>query len=476
MAGKMNRRDFLKCAGGAAAVTCFLPLASSAATEGGQQPNVFLFISDDQTWIHNGCYGAEDVKTPNIDRLREQGLKFEQCFTGASVCSPSRHQIYTGLHGVRSGGYPNHSVVYPGTRSVVHHLRALGYRVGIARKRHVGPYPAYPFESVTPWSEFDFDAMAAFINRSDEEPYFLSACSTQPHKPWDVGDAGRYPPDELTVPPYLADTAETRDWLSRYYAEITYMDQEVGRCLELVQQSGKAENTIFIFTSEQGASMPHCKGTCYDTGQHTAFLVRWPGVTEPGGSTGTMIQYVDLLPTLIEAAGGNPEGAKTGRGRGFDGSSFLPVLRGEADGHRDYVYLMHTSGRKHRSLEECFPIRAVRTDRYKYIMNLHPQGFQGNVPESWARKAKTDDHARHLVETYWNRPAEELYDLVEDPYELNNVADRPEHEALKEELAEKIKAWMRQQGDRGIETDVGASERQPTGSGGVWRIGRNWGT
>lgn len=421
-----------------------------------QPPNVLLILADDQTWHDVGCYGNKDVKTPNIDRLATQGMKFTHSFTATAMCSPTRQQLYTGLFPVRNGAYPNHSKVHRGTKSIVHYLKALGYRVGLSGKWHIGPPASFPFERIAK------NKVGEFINRDKDQPYCLILCSSSPHLPWNQGDASAYDPKKLTLPPFLVDTPETRVALTKYYAEITDFDREVGQAMKQVEKSGSSENTIFIYTSEQGAQFPRGKWTCYDTGLRTSFVVRWPEKVKAGAVSDAMIQYVDVVPTLIEAAGGKPI-------KGLDGISFLPVLLGKKKEHRDYVYGVHTTRGIIRG-SKSYPVRSIRTRDYKLILNLNSDvPFQniltagadkGSYWTSWKEKAKTDKQAAALVERYQNRPAIELYDVRKDTYELENLAGNKEHQQLIVSLKAKLESWMKQQGDKGVETELKANDRK----------------
>jgi uncharacterized sulfatase len=445
---------------GAAALTVTGKASVSGIQSKEGLPNILLMIADDMTWCDAGCYGNRDVKTPNIDKLAAEGMRFTRCFTSTAMCAPTRQQLYTGLYPVRNGAYPNHSRVKRGTKSLAHYLKALGYRVGIAGKKHYGPPESFPFETVAGSAE-DYKAIESFINRDKTQPYCLLVTSTQPHRPWDKGRPEDYDPERLSVPSYMIDNAPTRAALVKYYAEITYLDGQVGECMELVDRSGGPDNTLFIFTSEQGSCFPHCKWTLYDTGIRTAFVVRWPKKIKAGSVTDAMVQYVDITPTLIEAAAGQPI-------PGLDGLSFLPVLLGRKNIHRDVTYGVHTT-RGIIAGSQCYPIRSIRTAAHKYIMNLnHKAEFsnivikrdKGGIWKSWLEKAKTDADAARKVEMYVRRPAEELYDLKKDPYELNNLADDPKYRVLMDSLKGQLLAWMDRQGDKGIETEMLAFERQ----------------
>jgi len=487
---KTTRRQFLQRAG-LAGLGLAVGSAGPAVTAvgrvtqvaPGRRPDMLLIIGDDMTWHECEPYGSTQVHTPNLARLAQQGMCFDAMFTATAMCAPTRQQLYTGLFPVRNGAYPNHSRVYDGVRSVVHHLADLGYRVGLIGKTHFGPAASFPFERLGDVDDAGcWQRIRAFVEGDRTQPYMLVFASHEPHEPWNRGDMSRYDPAKLAVPPYLVDCPQTRAALCKYYAEISYLDEQVGRCLRIVDESGRAEDTIVMFTSEQGSPMPMGgKWTCYDRGLKTAFIVRWPRQVTPGTRTSALTQYVDVVPTLIEAAGGDPTHCDPGRSdahgrREFDGRSFLPVLLGKTDRHRDYVYGAQTT----RGIiwgSACYPVRSIRSARYKYIRNLnHTATFynirvveSGGLFETWQRLAKTDATAAALVEAYIHRPAEELYDVQADPHELRNLADDPLLVAVKRDLSARLDAWMAQQGDEGIATEMRANERQGRAGRDNWK-------
>ena len=429
------------------------------------RPNIIMVIADDLAWHDIGCYGSEDVKTPHIDRLASQGMKFNSCFTATAMCSPTRQQLYTGLFPVRNGAYPNHSKVKPGTRSMVHYLSDLGYRVGLIGKKHIGPRDSFPFDRPGNLKNLP-KTVRSYITKDKSKPWCLLVASHNPHSPWNQGPD--YDPDRIHLPPYLLDTQSTRETVADYYGEITALDEEVGQCMDAVRETGQEENTVFIFTSEQGCAFPGGKWTCYEAGLHTAFIVRWPGRVKAGTETDAMVQYVDVVPTLLEAAGVNPNEIDTGCPdptgyRGFDGKSFLDVMRGRADEHNDYVYGVHTT--KGIINGKPYPVRSVRGRRYKYIRNLMPDATFQNIvtrggkrhsywPE-WVEKSKTDRKAALLVRRYQHRPAQEFYDLQQDPWELNNLSDNRAWRGEMKGMDKVLQAWMKQQGDEGVRTELG---------------------
>ena len=423
-------------------------------------PNILIVIADDLNKDSVGVYGNKDVKTPNIDRLASQGMRFNMAYTSTAMCAPTRQQMYTGLYPVRSGAYPNHSKVKPGTKSLVHYLKALGYRVGLSGKRHFGPPSSFPFEQVS-W-KVDAKAIREFVARDEKQPFCLLVTSNSPHVPWSAGDASQYDPGKLTIPPYWVDTPEMRESLTRYYAEITDLDREVGECMKILRETKQEDNTAMIFTTEQGAQYPGCKWTCYENGLNVGFIVRWPGQVKPGSVSDAMIHYVDVAPTLVEMAGGEAI-------KGLDGRTFLGVLRGKTKRHNSATYGVHTQMNAIGSPPTGYAVRSIRAGKWKYIMNLNhkvtfknalTQNDKENYWASWVRTAKTDPKAARLVKRYLNRPAEQLYDLSKDPHELNNLAGREKQAKVKARLKQQLQDWMTSQGDLGQATEMAAKRNK----------------
>ncbi len=272
-----------------------------------EQPNIIFIIADDLTFRDLSCYGGENVSTPHIDSIADEGMKFSRCFQASAMCSPTRHNIYTGLYPVKSGAYPNSTLAYEGTKSVAHYLGNLGYRVGLTGKRHIYPESVFPFEYLAESTEPDLAALKDFLGRTSEQPSCTFICFNEPHTPWTKGDASQFNPDKLVLPPNFVDTPTTRKHLTKYYAEVKQLDDSVGEVISLIDQLNMRDNTLLIFVSEQGIAMPFAKWTCYESGLQSAFLARWPGKIEAGSLSHAMIEYVDILPTFIEVAGGRPE-------------------------------------------------------------------------------------------------------------------------------------------------------------------------
>jgi len=426
-------------------------------------PNIVFINADDLTHTDLSLYGGQ-ARTPNFERLAAEGMTFSHCFQAAPMCSPTRHNLYTGIYPVKTGAYPNHTFAKEGTRSIAHHLQPHGYRVALSGKRHISPQSVFPFEYSENKNNPDMDAIEKIISESkaNGNPFCLFACSNEPHTPWNLGDPGQYPPEKVKLPPYFVDTPETREGYSKYLAEITYYDGQVGQILDLLEKYDFVENTIVMLSSEQGNSMPFAKWTLYDPGLRTALIARWPGKIEAASKTDAMVEYVDVVPTLLDAIGVEPVSK-------MDGKSFLPVLDGEASEHKSHVFgIMTTKGIINGS--DAYGIRSVRSRDYQLIVNFTPETEFTNActksPEfqSWIRRAEAGKkRAAKFVNHYQNRPAIELYATGKPWHDWNNLAESEDHAEIRAELRAELDRWMSEQGDLGQRTEEAANDHQHSG-------------
>ncbi|MDB6028416.1 MAG: betC 3 [Verrucomicrobiales bacterium] len=430
------------------------------------KPNLVLFVADDHTAADCGVYGNQEVRTPNIDRLARDGMLFRRAFAASPTCMPSRAALLTGLMPIRNGAHANNlqteSQCREGIRSLPHYLKELGYRVAQAGKTHFAPKSVFPFERVAnsevPEPGFENNRMLRMdlnVEAVDQwlgtvtngQPFCLVVCDHSPHVIW--SDKADYDPNAITVPPNHIDTPDTRKARARYYGEVTKMDANLGKVLASVEKHGFAENTVFVYTSDQGAQWPFSKWNLYDSGIHVPFIVRWPGETKSASTTDAMISLVDVLPTFMEIAGGKPSG-------NLDGRSFASVLIGKTNSHRDEIFATHSQD---GSMNLC-PMRCVRTARYKYILNLSPQNeYTTHIDKardhdggreywpSWEATAKSDPRAAATVKRYHWRPREELYDVILDPFEVHNLAEDPAYADVKRDLEARLVTWRKGQGD-----------------------------
>jgi N-sulfoglucosamine sulfohydrolase len=437
------------------------------------KPNIVFIMADDVTYKNLGCYGEKAIQTPNIDRLAQEGMKFTRAYCATAMCAPFRAEVFTGLYPVRSGVAWNHSAAKPDTKSICHYLSGLNYRVGVAGKKHAGPADVFPFERVE-----DFptgDGVRRFITRDPKQPFCLFLCSTLGHSPWRVGDTKQVDSRDITLPPTFHDNPITRQTYVAYLAEVAELDKQVGAILRMVRDTGQEDSTLVMFSSEQGWAFAFGKWSNWDIGVHTALIARWPGRIQPGTVTDALVQMADVTPTFIEAAGGDPVGFN------LDGTSFLPVLTGAARTHREYVYGLHNNVREGNP----YPIRSIRDGEFHYILNLTPEESYHEKHLMTAASAahydlqwwqamtdaaeQGDAVAKKLQQRLHHRPAEELYRVDADPYELNNLANDPDCAAAKDRLRAELERWMKSQKDSGAALD---SLQQPRMLGpwcGDWR-------
>jgi arylsulfatase A-like enzyme len=425
------------------------------------EPNIVMYISDDHGRDFLRCYGNKDVQTPNIDALAKEGMLFTNVFAASPTCAPSRSVLWTGLYPAHNGCMRNHSVCRSDITALPTYLRQLGYRVVLAHKFH-----AKPREEV-----FDFEYIDAKLPRNPDHhrkyrreglntkdidvfltahkkerrntPLCLIVADSSPHVTWEPNKI--YDPAKLQLPPFIVDTELTRKAMANYYQDITTMDKRVGEVTSMLRKHGFRDNTLFIYTTDQGSEWPHSKWTLYDAGIRVPFVAVWPGMIKPGTICDAMISFVDMTPTFINVAGGR-------QGEGLDGKSFLNVLVGDSATFRDYIYATHTGDGK----MNVFPQRGVRDTRYKYILNLHPERTWtthftkvAGIPEShkavwdtWVQKAQTNRQAARIVDINEHHPREELYDTRNDPYELNNIANKPQARPIMLKMRRKLRDWL----------------------------------
>ncbi|MBN1457294.1 MAG: sulfatase [Sedimentisphaerales bacterium] len=450
----------MKAASLAAIAGCIT--GSVFASKSRKKPNILIILADDATYNDLPLYGGTNVTMPRLKQFASEGKTFNRAYVSMSMCQPCRTELYTGLYPMRTQTCWNHCSTLPETKSVCHYLSDLGYRVGLTGKLHVTPRRCFPFDKVegfetncvAPTADYDCSGIQRYMETDKIQPFCLVVGLVVPHVLWTVGDSSHFNLKELKLPPNFVDTPETRRDFAAYLAEIEVLDKKIGDILDTLKKSGCAEDTIVIFSSEQGSQFPGCKWTNYECGVHTGFVVRWPGYVKPSTRTDAMIQYADVLPTLIEAASG------TVKPNQHDGTSFLDVLLDKKDTHRQYVYAMHNN------LPEGspYPIRSVRDERYRYIRNLlleklHIQKYimgksHTHYWQSWMLAAGENENAYKLVSRYMKRPAEELYDSRQDPYELNNLADNEQYADVKKRLSEELDRWMKEQKDPGPALDT----------------------
>ncbi|MBI4905814.1 MAG: sulfatase [Acidobacteria bacterium] len=428
---KLTRRNLLQTPAAA-------PMLAQAQTK---RPNFVFIISDDHGNPDLGFYGRP-VQTPNLDRIARQGLHFEHCFVSSAQCSPNRSSILTGCSPHSTATSRLHTPMPDHEITVVDLLKEAGYFCGAFRKVHQGPNfdKRWNFYG-TPQTDFSkfFDALPA------GRPFYLHVGFTDPHRPYKRGKFPvKHDPAKVVVPPFLPDTPEVRDDIADYYNSISRMDMEAGQVLDLLQKRNLLDNTVVIFTGDNGMPFPGSKGTCYEPGLNVPLLAWWPGRTPQGQKRSEMIAHVDLAPTWLEAAGIPVPKRMQGR-------SFLPLLTGQGS------YTPREAVFGERNWHDNYdPIRSVRTKTHKLIFNALPQMPYrpiGDLRDSptWdsyvaqARAGRLSPELMRLVQP--SRPVIELYDLEKDPNEFHNVATDPKYFKIREQLLGKLSDWMHETSD-----------------------------
>jgi N-sulfoglucosamine sulfohydrolase len=450
------------------ALAALLAAVGFAATP---RPDVVLIVTDDQGRDSLGCYGNPVIKTPHLDRLAADATRFEFAFASASSCSPNRSVLLTGRHHFANGqfglaGKPHNFSSYADEQSLPAMLRAAGYRTARVGKYHVAPESVFPFETVVPGDANNPVAMAensrALIADTDPRPFFLYFCTTAPHvgggraeelpfKPERFyNKADGYPgtprvtyrPEDVIVPPYLPDIPETRAELAQYYEAVSRADAGVGRLVEILKAAGRYENTLLLFLSDNGHSLPMAKATLYDAGIHLPFIVRAPGQRTRGVVSRAMVGFTDVTPTILDFAGVAPAPVNL-HGRSFRAT----IEQADAVGW-DEVFSGHTF----HLPTWYFPSRAVRERRFKLIRNFaHPlenpaaRTYHPTWQAAIARGLAT--YGQRPLAACLRQPEFELYDVQADPGEVRNLAAQPEHQRELVRLKEKLAAFQKRTGD-----------------------------
>jgi uncharacterized sulfatase len=423
-------------------------------------PNVVIFLTDDLS--RNDCtiYNPEcGIRTPNMERVARAGMTFTHAFVVSPSCAPSRGALLTGLTPARNGAMFNHTVPDKQFKRWPAYFQEIGYEVvAIGKVAHYATVQQYGFDHCSHFNYHQDDcidaALAWLEKRASSKPLCLFVGSNWPHVPWP--EKTDYPAETLVLPPTQIDTPETRQYRARYAAAVGNADRDLGLVYDAARKH-LGQNLLFLFSSDNGAQVPFAKWNCYDAGVHMPLVAVWPGKIRPGSRTGAMVTWEDFLPTCLDAVGAPvpPSGKGTAQ---ITGRSFLAVLKGEAAEHRDRIFTTHSGDGKMNE----YPMRSARTREWKYVRNLAPNSeYHTHIdlanPDqywfSWRRKAATNAAAAAVVQRYHKRPAEELYDLKNDPHELRNLAAMPEQAGRLAQFRTELDAWMKANGDEGLPTE-----------------------
>jgi N-sulfoglucosamine sulfohydrolase len=444
-----------------------LAFAASAAAQN-RPPNILFAIADDWGWPHAGAYGDPVVETPTFDRIAREGILFHHAYVSSPSCTPSRAAILTGQYHWRLEESANlwstlqaKFPVYPDL------LEDAGYFVGYTRKGW-GPGRIEPGgRSRNPAGE-EYQDFATFLaERPADRPFSFWFGSSDPHRDYEEGSgaASGMDLDAITLAEHFPDSPEVRGDVADYYWEVQRFDREVGELLEMLERAGELDNTVVIMTGDHGMPFPRCKGNLYDCGARVPLTIRWPGVVRGGRSVEGFVSLTDLAPTFLGIAGIDPPAAMTG-------ASLIEILRGSGtENPRDYVLI---GKERHVPCQEApesggTPMRAIRTRDYLYIRNFEPDRWPAGTPDyenaflegSWYGDVDNGPTKTYIIENrdldtghrklfeiaFGRRPAEELYDLRNDPGQLDNVAAEPAYMDARNKLSAALDEALAASGD-----------------------------
>lgn len=486
---KGNRREFLKLMAYGTTLGAFAPLVS-AQTQPDRRPNarnekgvsmakgkvnIVLIVADDQGRESLGCYGNTKIKTPNMDQLASDGVRFTNSFCTTASCAASRSVILTGMHNHTNGTYghthgKHHFSCFADVTTLPSILNDAGYRTACIGKKHYAPLSAFPFqadlESESKCGRDDVgmaESCRGFI--AGKEPFFLYMCSYNPHrdgrvleshpcKPNRFGNPDSsfpndvemtYSDDEVEVPHFLPDTPETRAELAQYYQSVSRLDRGIGRLVKILKEENKYEDTLIIYISDNGAAFPASKTNLYDPGMNLPCIVKSPMRRGGGTDCDALITWADITPTIVDFAGAacNPES--------FFGKSFRAVIDEKSPKDwRDEIYASHSF----HGITNYYPMRVIRSKKYKFIWNIASPLTYSCASDLWdsatwqaALRNKSEIFGKRRMDAYLHRPRFELYDLEKDPCELSNLAGKSEFKEKVDSFCSKLKDFQKATND-----------------------------
>lgn len=420
-------------------------------------PNFIIIIGDDVGWDAFGCTGMKEARTPAIDKLAKESCMMTRFYCSVSQCAPLRAELYTGLLPKNNGVLANAvKEKRTGVKNVADHLIPLGYKVGLSGKKHFGlgtakidVIPGFVSNANGSNQVHSFDGVEEYVSRAKQEgsSFCVIIGATHAHHPWDHGKESNYPLEKVNLRPHYVDTPTARQAVAKHAAEVEVLDRQVRETRELMKKMDLEKDTVLIFLSEQGIAMPRGKWSPYEHGSRALCLAQWKGKIIPR-KTNALAMYCDIVPTLIEFAGGKDPN--------LDGKSLKSLWTDKkVKSHRKEVLISNV---------HPFWQKAIVTDTYKLIWTGHPERehvfsnftsgnkFFSKPWAEWMDEAKTNQTAARKVERILQPKPFELYDVVSDPYEINDLSTLPEHQERIATLRTKLRKLM---------TDCGESLTPP---------------
>jgi N-sulfoglucosamine sulfohydrolase len=435
------------------------------------RPNIILFVSDDHGLDALGCYGNPVIKTPNLDKLASEGVKFTNAYCTSASCAASRSVILSGLYGHATGSYGHvhdyhHFSTYDNVNTLPNRLTEAGYVTARIGKYHVAPEKVYQFDKVLeadPRNTVEMaDASKDILN--SEKPFFLYFCTDDPHRGhpfnperWDLpntfgnkkeGYKGVeqvvYNPEDVLVPEFLPDTKQSRDEIAQYYQSISRIDQGFGRLMSHLKDAGKLDNTIVIYISDNGMAFPGAKTTVYEPGIKLPCIIKNPTLGKKGITNTAKISWADLTPTILDLANVSYDA------KDFHGKTFKNIIEIENPKGWDEIYASHTF----HEITMYYPMRVVIDKNYKLIWNIAWRLEYPFASDLWASSTwqsiyrnNIENFGKRKVKDYLFRPEFELFDLSKDPFESNNLAEDGNYADVLEAMKNKMKTFQKETSD-----------------------------
>ncbi len=409
-------------------------------------PNVIIFIADDQGMGDLSCYGHPTLKTPHIDRLAQEGMRFDSAFLTISSCSPTRCSMLTGRYPHNTGAEDLHQPLPADQKTIARYLQGAGYHTMAVGKWHLGDTEKAHWNRIIECggSETGDRALELLRDRPRNKPFFFWVASKDPHRPFGVdGITAQYGPDDAIVPPYLPDHPLIRAEIAQYYDEIARFDGQVGQVLDELAQQKILNDTFIVYVSDNGMPFPRAKTTLYDSGIRTPLLVRYPRLVQPGTVQRGLVSTIDIAPTVLELAHMTRSSVQ--------GQSLRPLLLDPDAPGRSAIF----AEANWHDFEKF--TRAVRTDRFLLIRNYYWERPLWNSVDSINSQTWTGYLQMHQqgkltpAQTFLfrePRPYEEFYDLQIDPHSLQNAIGDIRYTAQVNQLRIQLDNWRIATNDR----------------------------
>ena len=443
------------------------------------KPNILFIIADDASMNSFGAYGCDWVKTPAVDKLAREGAVFTNAYNCNPKCAPARACLLTGMYSWQLKEACNHFPHFPNEfRFYPDLLMNAGYHVGLTGKgwgpgtydRDYNPAgPSYDDIVLTPpYSGIRSNDYAAnfevFLDKNtDGKPFCFWLGTYEPHRAYEKDSWKKEGKNlnEAKLPGFYPDNEIIRGDLQDYAIEVEWYDMHIGRAIKALEDRGLLDNTLILITSDHGMPFPRIKGQIYEEGFHIPLIAYWKGVIKPGRKVSDFVSFPDVAPTIMEAAGLKPDPQMTGK-------SFLNLLKskksGKIDNSRNHVLLgkeRHDTGRANEDgVDLAYPVRAIRNDQYLYVHNIKPERWPVGNPEygyrncdgsptkSYLLSLEPDDaDYPYFLMSFGMRPEEELYDVLNDPDCLKNLAGLAEFGTVKTKLRQQMEKELIEQGD-----------------------------